>query len=195
MKFVNIFHFWWHWTTKVETVCQGLHVFFACGLNTMCLMFIERKKYLKKSCMKNKNAHFIPCSIFLIYLAFSETFKQSELIYQIFYAVCTFSNLLVILCLIFSWISWQQHFALINFILSLLSNLTINSDTLFNSSHTFTCVCKCFIFSHLPKADCIIPLHIANIMLLGGSKIKKERIQDMYVCYMFWHFLRPSSGM
>jgi hypothetical protein len=112
-------------------------VFFTCGLNTICWMFIGKKKYLKKSCMKNKNAHFVPCSIFLIYLTVSETFKQSELIYQNLYDVCTFSNLLVILCLIFAWLSWQQHFALINFILSLLSNLKINSDTLFSSSHTF----------------------------------------------------------
>ena len=142
MKFVNIFHFRWCWTTKMETVCQGLNVFFACGLNTMCWMFIERIKYLQKSYMKNKNAHFIPCAVFLTYLTVSEIFEQSELIYQNFYAVCTFSNLLVILCLIFAWISWQQHFALINFILSVLSNLKINNDTLFNSSYTFyTCVC------------------------------------------------------
>jgi hypothetical protein len=142
MKCVNKFHFWCHWTTKVETVCQGLHMFVVCGLNTVCWMFIEIKKYLKKSCMENKNAHFIPCSVFLIYLTVSEIFKQSELLYQNCYAVCTFSNLLVIFCLTFAWISWQQHFALTNFILSLLSNLKINSDTHFNSSHTFyTCVC------------------------------------------------------
>lgn len=78
-----------------------------------CLL--KGQKYIKKSCMKNKNAHFIPCSIFLVYLTVSEIFKQSELIYQNFYAVCTFSDLLVILCLNFAWISWQQHFALINF--------------------------------------------------------------------------------
>jgi len=65
-------------------------------------MFIERKKYIKKSCMKNKNVHFILCSVFLIYLTVAEIFKQSELIYQNFYAVCTFSNLLLILCLNFA---------------------------------------------------------------------------------------------
>lgn len=60
---------------------------YMCFLHVAWTQFVECllkwKKYLEKSCIENKNAHFVPCSVFLIYLTVSEIFKQSELITRI----------------------------------------------------------------------------------------------------------------